>query len=344
MSKQSPLLSVTVLNYNYGHYLPLCLDSILKQTFKDFELILINDTSTDNSLEIIQPYLADSRVRLVDHVENKGFMRSLIEGAELSRGAYITVVSADDWILDSTAFEKQIATMQQDPEIAFVFTDYGCYTSNDTCTYVMHPAPESYVKPGMEAFQEIIISRAPLHSGTIIRKTAYAQIGGYDPNTLYAVDTKMWAGLCLVGKVAYVNEILYAYRIHNQNMSRSKEVVRKSITEVLDLIDWSFGMMTPEQRRSLDWLYKKAVRRALVSYAILFTFQFNKLKLGWYYFWIAFRMRPTATLFQNMILILILRTILGAGGYRQFEKLMARFSSRTRRRLTTESVHIGTNS
>jgi hypothetical protein len=153
----------------------------------------------------------------------------------------------------------------------------------------------------------------------------------------------MWAGLCLVGKVAYVNEILYAYRIHNQNMSRSKAVVRKSITEVLDLIDWSFGMMPPAQRRSLDWLYKKAVRRALASYAIMFTFQFNKLRLGWYYFWIAFRMRPAETLFQNTILILLLRTILGIRGFRLFEKAKSLFSSRTRHRLTTESIHVGSN-
>ncbi|WP_255603947.1 glycosyltransferase family 2 protein [Oscillochloris sp. ZM17-4] len=344
MATKKPLLSVTVLNYNYAHYLPICLDSILKQTFQDFELILINDKSTDNSLEVIEPYLRDSRVRLVDHVENKGFMRSLIEGADISQGPYITVISADDWILEPTAFEQQIAVMERDKEVAFTFTDYGCYTSNETCTYLMHPAPESYIKPGLEAFKDIIISRSPLHSGTIIRKTAYTEIGGYDPDTLYAVDTKMWAGLCLVGKVAYINEVLYAYRIHNQNMSRSKEVVRKSITEVLDLIDWSFGLMTKEQRDSLGWLYKKAVRRALASYTILFTFQFNNLKLGWYYFWIAFRMRPAETLLQNTILVLLLRTILGARGYRWFEKMKSLFSSRTRKRLTTEAIHVGTNS
>ncbi|NTV99756.1 MAG: glycosyltransferase [Oscillochloris sp.] len=344
MSKHNPLLSVTVLNYNYGHYLQLCLDSILKQTFKDFEIILINDKSTDNSLEIIKPYLIDPRVQLIDHAENKGFMRSLIEGSEASRGTYITVISADDWILEPTAFEQQITVMEKDSAISFVFTDYGCYTSNDTCTYIMHPAPTSYVKEGIEAFKDIIISRSPLHSGTIIRKTAYEKIGGYDPNTLYAVDTKMWAGLCLVGKVAYVNDILYAYRIHNQNMSRSKEVVRKSINEVLDLIDWSFGMMEPEVRDSLGWLYKKAVRRALASYTILFTFQFNNLKLGWYYFWIAFRMRPTETLFQNIILILVLRTILGVRGYRTFETVKARISGRTRSRLRNEKSHVNTAS
>src|SRR5260370_11113027 len=90
-----PALSVTVLNYNYAHYLPRCLDSILSQTWTDFELILINDRSTDNSLEVIQPYLKDPRVRLIDHAINRGFVSSLLEGCELSRGRYITVISAD---------------------------------------------------------------------------------------------------------------------------------------------------------------------------------------------------------------------------------------------------------
>lgn len=335
MTDRNPQLSVTVLNYNYGHYLPLCLDSILKQTFTDFELILINDKSTDNSLEVIKPYLADPRVRLIDHTENKGFVKSLIEGAELSRAPFITVISADDWVLDDKAFEKQMAVIQGDADIAFVFTDYGCYTSNETCSYVMHPAPASYTIPGIEAFSDIIVTRSPLHSGSIIRRTAYEEIGGYDPQLRYAVDTKMWAGLCLVGKVAYVNDVLYAYRIHNQNMSRSREVVTQSIKEVLDLIDWAFGKMTPEQRNSLEWLRRKAIRRALASYPILFTFQFKNLNLGWYYYWIAFQLRPVETLFQNISVVLILRSILGAEGYHRLEQAKAHFSSRTRQRLNS---------
>src|SRR5512146_3551728 len=99
----APILSVTVLNYNYAHYLPQCLDSILRQTWNDFELILINDRSTDNSLEVIQPYLADPRIRLVDHQQNKGYISSLIEGSELSRGRYITVISADDYCVSNRA-------------------------------------------------------------------------------------------------------------------------------------------------------------------------------------------------------------------------------------------------
>src|SRR3954447_15199517 len=95
--KPAPTLSVTVLNYNYGSYLPQCLDSILGQTFQDFELIVIDDCSTDNSVGVIQPYLADPRVRLVAHRKNVGYCGSLIEGTEThSSGELVTVISADD--------------------------------------------------------------------------------------------------------------------------------------------------------------------------------------------------------------------------------------------------------
>src|ERR1700738_1309279 len=79
-----PRLSVTVLNYNYGHFLDQCLSSILSQSFTDFEVIVIDDHSGDESLQVIKPYLEDPRVRLISHTENAGFVCSLIEGVEAS--------------------------------------------------------------------------------------------------------------------------------------------------------------------------------------------------------------------------------------------------------------------
>src|SRR5215213_1469759 len=108
-----PTLSVTVLNYNYGAYLPACLDSILGQTFRDFELIIIDDCSTDNSLAVIEPYLADPRVRLVAHQANVGYCGSLIEGTEVqSAGELVTVISADDLVRRPDAFERQVRLLQ----------------------------------------------------------------------------------------------------------------------------------------------------------------------------------------------------------------------------------------
>lgn len=336
---KTPLLSVTVLNYNYAHFLPTCLDSILSQIFTDFELILINDASTDNSLEVIKHYQNDPRVRLINHEKNKGFGGSLIEGCDLSRGKYLTVISADDWVTDREAFAKQIEVMEQDLEIAFVFANYGYYQDEQHCTYITSPAPASFIRAGAEVLPDVLIERSPLHSGTIIRRTAYDAIGGYDIKTRYAIDTKMWAGLCHVGKVAYIHDMLYAYRMHSSNMSKDKAVVTQSIKEVLHLIDWSFAMFSPEERRQFNWLYKKAVRRALSSYTIMFTFQDNNPRFGWYCFWVALTIHPLQTLFQKTILSLTLYTILGPKGYDLLEHFKALFHKRSRERLADAKRH-----
>ena len=316
----APLLSVTVLNYNYGHFLATCLNSILKQTFTDFELILINDKSTDNSLEVIKPYLADPRVRLVDHGENQGFTRSLIEGAELSRGKYLTVISADDWVVEMAAFEKQIAVMEQDPQIAFVFTTYGQYKDEQHCTYERRLPGGSQLWSGREAFCNLVLDRYPLHSGTIIRKTAYEAIGGYDPKLRYSVDAQMWLYLCHTGKVAYIDEHLYAYRFHPTNMSRNMEAVHLGLHEVLAIIDQSFGMFSAPVRRELTWLYKKAVRQTMITPAIFNIFQDN-YRTGWFYFWVAVKIRPIETVVQKGVVILFLRTLLGEHNYQQLKQL-----------------------
>ncbi len=162
MSASTPLLSVTVLNYNYAQYLPVCLDSILGQTFRDFELIIINDCSKDNSLEVLQPYLADPRVRLVDHQINKGFVVSLIEGTDLSRGKYVTVISADDYCISPLAFARLIEMMESEDAPAFAYSAYGQYGDDGVCRYVRRTHPASYIRSGLDEFRELV--SGPLHS------------------------------------------------------------------------------------------------------------------------------------------------------------------------------------
>jgi hypothetical protein len=276
----------------------------------------------------------------VDHEINKGFVASLIEGSNLSRGKYITVISADDWAVNMTAFEKQIAVLESDPQVAFVFTNYGFYQDENTCLSIRNPAPASYIIPGLEAFKELVYSRSPQHSGTIIRKAAHDTLNGYDANLRYAVDGKMLIGLCHVGKVAYNNDVCYAYRLHGTNMSKKKEVVRRSIEEVLHIVDWSFGMLPLTQRHELKWLYNKAVKRTLSEYTIIALFSENNRKLSWYYFWAAFQIRPVQTLFQRTSLALVLCTILGVQGYNRIEQIKTIFRSWARAWLAPQDSRV----
>lgn len=332
----TPALSITVLNYNYGHFLPNCLDSILSQDFKDFEVILINDKSTDNSLEIIAPYLKDPRIRLIDHQINKGFVASLIEGVELSRGRYITVISADDWILKSDALLKQMAILEREPAVAFVYTAYGHYDPAHKQHFIWRSGSSSFIRPGRLVFRELVLSPFILHSGTVIRRSAYDAAGGYDPTFRYSVDTKLWLSLCHYGKVAYINEVLYAYCRHGNNMSKSAVSLRRAIEEILKAVDWSFGLLPAPERVELANLKAQVERRALVAFVVDDVFGSN-YKGGWYCYWVALKFHPLKTLLQRTTLILVLRTLLGKRGFTMLEMLKARFSSHTRQRLAISS-------
>lgn len=311
----APRLSVTVLNYNYGHYLRNCMDSILGQSFRDFEVILINDKSTDNSLEVIRPYLADPRVRLVDHQENKGFIFSLLEGAEQSRGSYISVISADDWVVSRDAFAQQIARFEQSPDVVMVFSDYGLYFDEATLSHVSRAADAGYVRPGLEVFQDFLLKGYPQHSGTMIRKSAYVAIGGYDPKLRWSVDAQMWLGLCHFGAVAYVDQMLYAYRRHPSSMSKDPAGLRNAIHELFQIFDWTFGFLSPADRARLDWLYKRARQRALISFAADAAFSGNN-QLAWRFYRVGLQVSPWETLFQKGSLAIALRALLGERLYR----------------------------
>ena len=319
-SSPAPLLSVTVLNYNYGHYLANCLDSILGQTLRDFELLLVNDKSTDDSLQVIRPYLADPRVRLVDHEVNQGFVRSLIEGSQLSRGRYISVISADDWVADPTAFEKQLAVLESHPDAVMAFSAYGLYESPEHVPFVSRAASGSYVRPGREVFGEFLLHGYPQHSGTVVRRSAYEALGGYDPTLKYSVDAQLFLGICHFGQVAYVDEPLYAYRRHPSSMSKDPRALRAAILELFRLIDWSFAFLPEAERQRLRGVYARARARALTTFASDAIFSGNP-RLGLRFFRVGLQLSPVETLWQKSTAAMALRLLLGSRGYRLIESI-----------------------
>ena len=270
-----PLLSVTILNYNYGRFLRQCLDSILRQDFTDFEIILIDDTSTDDSLEVAAPYLADPRIRLVAHATNQGFGASLVEGCTLSRGKYITLVSADDWIESSQAFSAQIAVMERDPAVAFAFSAYQEWDSPQRQPHVWRAATADFVKRRPRP-----VRRPPARPSSDAQWHAHPQERLYShPAAMTRAsksrpDTRMWLGLCSVGKGAYIDQILYTWRRHGSNMSGGRaESLRIMIGEVLGAIEWSYKLWPADIRQSLRRAKADGVRHALTAHARRRDFQ-----------------------------------------------------------------------
>lgn len=219
----APRLSITVLNYNYAHYLPECIGSILAQSFRDFELIVIDDCSQDDSLAVLEELAADERVRVVAHEENLGFVGSLVEGTEeLSTGEYVTVISADDLVVAEDVLERQIAMLDAHPAVGYCFSAFEIIRPGGSAIH--ESFPDDTVLGADEAFEEIALARGvwPAHSGTVIRRSAYDAAGGYRRDLSMPVDLALWFDLSRQGGLAYVTTCGHSWRLHGDQMTTSK--------------------------------------------------------------------------------------------------------------------------
>jgi hypothetical protein len=257
-------LSVTVLNYNYGRYLPGCLDAILAQTYQKVEVIVIDDCSTDGSLSVLEPYRSDPRVKVVTHEQNAGFRASLIEGTEVhSTGEFLTVISADDLVRRPDAFALQLAPLLQHPEAVLSFSSVDRFWSD---TGAVENLQRSYLGDRLlspqQAFRAFAADRGVwvMHSGAILRRSAYDACGRYSRSLKYCLDVAMWVTIAQEGSVAYVDQVLYGYRMHRDQMSRSLAAAREGPKELFDLMDlacdraeargWQLGTLREESYRA----------------------------------------------------------------------------------------------
>jgi hypothetical protein len=148
----------------------------------------------------------------------------------------------------------------------------------------------------------------------------------------------LWLALCSVGKVAYINQPLYAYRAHNSNMSNTSGALWQATEEMLLGIDVALNRFPDEVLPDKNALRRKAQKRALVAVPTLDIFA-NRFKRGWYGFWKAFQHYPVLTLGQPRVISLTLRTLLGPQNYEYIVRLRRGKFGRTNKPTGTNYSH-----
>jgi glycosyltransferase involved in cell wall biosynthesis len=309
-----PLLSVTIANYNYARYLGQNIESILSQTFEDYEIILIDNASSDESLEVMQRYAAiDPRIRVVAHPHNEGMFASYRESSDLSRGRYRVPIEADDWMLAPDAFEVQVDMLERNPSMSFVYSAMTLIRSDGQQYYVSHSYPSDVVLSGAEAL-EGILSFGLTHTGMMMRLDSYRAGEGYTEGYPHVAD--MWLGvrLCEVGDVGYLARQLYAFRQHETNLSREPQtdVIRQ---EVLPMIDAAFDGPLGARLPDRSAVRRRVLRRALVHHPTQHIFTGDR-RSGWQHYWNSCKAHPVYTVLQPRTLSLISRSVLGYRGHR----------------------------
>jgi glycosyltransferase involved in cell wall biosynthesis len=315
---KTPTLSVTLLNYNYGRYLKGCLDSILSQTFGDFELIIIDDRSPDDSLEVIKPYLADPRVRLVAHTKNVGYGGSLVEGtSECSRGEFVMVISADDLVRRPDAFERQIAKLRENPNAAFCFSAYNSFHDDGKIVEHQRSYEGDRVLNGSDFFRDYATRQAVqvLHTGTMLRKSKYFAAGGYRRDLNICLDFAMWLVLCQEGDVAYIDDELYGYRTHPGQMSQSLKKAHANVKECLSAIEVACQRAREKGLRIAD-LREEAIQYILFAITIADAFN-DRSKLALARSASALLLQPRLTLTAPGLRVVLARLALGGDRYQR---------------------------
>lgn len=201
------IISVVLPIYNAEEFLKDAIDSILNQTLKDFELILINDGSTDSSLDIINSF-DDSRIVIVNQ-ENKGLAKTLNIGLHLAKGKYIARMDADD-VAFPTRFEEQIKFLDNNPNVKLLGTAVKLIDKDNRTISIDVPyCGNDFLKKFMKK-----IGNPFKHPTVIFDREVALKIGGYNEDIgKYFEDYFLWNEISEIGDVEILNKVLLSYRI-----------------------------------------------------------------------------------------------------------------------------------
>jgi glycosyltransferase involved in cell wall biosynthesis len=224
----SPPITVLLAVYNGQQYLREAMESVLAQTFSDFEFLIIDDGSTDGSLKILQEYAAKySRIRIVSR-PNKGLTNTLNEGLSLARGEFLARMDADD-ICMPQRFERQIAYLKEHPDCVLVGSRVLLMDPEGL------PIREMCLEQTHEEIDSAHLNRGwpVVHPAAMMRMSALDQIGGYRDEFNTLEDLDLFLRLAEVGKLANLPDILLHYRQHFASVTHSKEEKQMQIRQAI---------------------------------------------------------------------------------------------------------------
>lgn len=210
-----PRVSVVIPCYNHGRYLDEAIDSVLAQTFDDFEIVVVDDGSTDAfTIDLLKGYHRE-KTRVLRTV-NMGLAAARNNGIAAAVGEYILPLDADDRIAP-TYVEQAVAVLDRDPQVAIVY-----------CRAQLFGAVESEWLLPDYTLERMLLDNV-IFCSAVFRRSDWTAIGGYDPGMVYGwEDYDFWLGIIeRGGQVVRLPEILFCYRVASDSMVRSKEKWQK---------------------------------------------------------------------------------------------------------------------
>ncbi|MEL6864690.1 MAG: glycosyltransferase family 2 protein [Bacteroidota bacterium] len=220
----APLLTVYITNYNYGRYIKQAVESVLNQSFQDFELLIIDDGSTDDSRTIIESYANHPQIKII-YQQNQGLNITNNIALRLAVGKYIMRLDADDYLAPE-ALESMIQVLEADSTLGLVFPDYYLVDQNNNITAEIRRH---------DFGEEVTLLDQPAHGAcTMIRVENLKAVGGYDEQYSCQDGYELWIKFIANFKVNNIRKALFYYRQHGENLTSNENRIldtRRSIKD-----------------------------------------------------------------------------------------------------------------
>lgn len=213
-NKNKPAISVIMPVYNTAKYLPLAIGSILNQTYSNFEFIIIDDGSSDNSWKIIKECaLKDRRIKARQNLSNLGICRTLNYGLSLAQGKYIARMDGDDWSYPDRLF-KQISFMKTHPKVVICGGNIQvCRSDLKLLNHKTYPETDKKIR-------ESLLRMNPFaHPAIMYKKETVLKAGGYNEKLFYVEDYDLYFRLGNLGKFANIGATLLKFRVRYDSFS-----------------------------------------------------------------------------------------------------------------------------
>jgi glycosyltransferase involved in cell wall biosynthesis len=245
----NPRVSVIIPNFNHARFLRKRIESVLRQTYQNFELILLDDCSTDDSRSILSEYVGDARVRIDFNQKTSGStFKQWNKGVRLARGEYVWIAESDDYA-GERLLERLLAILAAEPSVTFAYCRSNRILENGQqdgfCDFYLVDCDPlrwtaDFRSNGREECEKCFVHSNPVPnaSGVVFRKSIYERVGGADERLRLCGDWKLWASMALEGTVAYLSEPLNYFRSHGANVSSISRHGGLNVAESLEVVNW----------------------------------------------------------------------------------------------------------
>jgi glycosyltransferase involved in cell wall biosynthesis len=230
----NPKVSIVIVCYNYAKYVEFSIKSIIKQEYKNWELIIVNDNSKDSTKEILDKYKS-KKIKIINLKKNIGPYRATNLAFKKITGKYVAILDSDDYS-HPKRLNAQVKELEKNPEVGLVFTKYLRIDEKNKII--------KNIK-GKESISERDFNKIfpcqnlGCNSSAMFRRNFINELIFYNKNFIYSYDYNFYLKIFKVSKIKYINKFYTFYRVHSNQRTQSKKLKKIICSENLKHLEWS---------------------------------------------------------------------------------------------------------